>query len=74
MTRRKTSGATLFLEKVKSAVTPPRVLLVNEEPYLPAVTKALMSDECLSHPEVPDISLLSKPFKGALSKMAECPV
>lgn len=74
MTSRKTSGATLLLEKVKSAVTPPRVLLVNEEPYLPAVTKALMNDECLSRPEVPDISLLSKPFKGALSKMAECPV
>lgn len=75
MTSWKNSGATLLLEKVKSAVMPPRVLLVNEEvPYLQAVPKALMNDECLSRPEVPDISLFSKPFKGALSKMAECPV
>lgn len=75
MTSWKNSGATLLLEKVKSAVMPPRVLLVNEEvPYLQTVPKALMNDECLSCPEVPDISLFSKPFKGALSKMAECPV
>lgn len=68
MTSWKTSGATAFLtEKDKAIGNTPQGLLVNEELlYLQAVTKAMIKgNECLPHPEVLKIVLLSKSFKGA---------
>lgn len=63
----KTSGAIAFLlEKGKATGNMPRGLLVIDMFYLQAVTKAVIKgNECLTHPEILKISLLSKPFKGA---------